>query len=160
MTTTNTAGDGRYWTVDRMVLVLVAVVTLFGALIADALGPGAAQHLDNPSWPPHAKFHDAQYIVMSMLLAGIAMVVLSRRAIGRFATIGISAAILSTPWLGMLGALLFPGTSMLDPEFDRPSAYVLGVHPQILLAGGILTVLAIVVLVAARRKRTTPVVTD
>lgn len=158
MTTTNDAAGGRYWTVDRMLLILVAVATLFGALIADALGPGAAQHLDNPSWPPHAKFHDAQYIVMSMLLAGIALVVLSQRAIDRFATVGIAAAILSTPWLGMLGALLFPGTSMLDPEFDEPSAYVVGVHPQILVAVGILLVLAIAVAVAARRKRTTVVV--
>ena len=156
--TTHTAAKSRYWTVDRMLLVLVAVVTLFGALIADALGPGAAQHIDNPNWPPHAKFHDAQYIVMSMLLAAIALVVLSQKAIDRLATIGISAAILSTPWLGMLGALLFPGTSMLDPEFDQPSAYVAGVHPQILIAVGTLLVLAIAVAMAAvRRKRTAAV---
>lgn len=160
MAATDTFARSRYWTVDRLLLVLVAVATLFGALVADALGPGAAQHIDNPNWPPHAKFHDAQYIVMSMLLAGVALVLLSQKAIDRFATIGISAAILSTPWLGMLGALLFPGTSMLDPEFDRPSAYVLGVHPQILIAAGMLVVLAIAVAVAARRRRTTGVVAD
>ncbi|MGW4632308.1 DUF6640 family protein [Nocardia sp. NPDC004415] len=28
----------------------------------------AEQHLRNDAWPPHAKFHDAQYIVMSILL--------------------------------------------------------------------------------------------
>jgi uncharacterized membrane protein YhaH (DUF805 family) len=155
MTATDISAQSRYWTVDRLLLVLVSVVTLVGALVADALGPGAAQHIDNPNWPPHAKFHDAQYIVMSMLLAGIALVVLSQKAVDRFATVGISAAMLSTPWMGMLGALLFPGTSMLDPEFDQPSAYVVGVHPQILIAAGILLVLAIAVTVAARRKRNT-----
>ncbi|MET0898466.1 MAG: DUF6640 family protein [Mycobacterium sp.] len=154
MTATEVSAQSRYWTVDRLLLVLVAVVTLVGALVADALGPGAAQHLDNPKWPPHAKFHDAQYIVMSMLLAAIVLVLLSQKALDRFVTVGLSAAILATPWLGMLGALLFPGTSMLDPEFDQPSAYVLGVHPQILIAAGILAVLVIAVAVAARRRRT------
>jgi hypothetical protein len=152
MTTLGTAPQVRYWTVDRLLVALVAVITLVGAFIADAVGPGAGQHIFNPNWPPHAKFHDAQYIVMSMLLAVIALMLLFRKSIDRYTTVGISAALLATPWLGMFGALLFPGTSMLDPEFDEPSAYVLGLHPQILIAGVILVMLLLAVVLARRRR--------
>jgi hypothetical protein len=140
----------RHWTVARILVAAVAVATLVGALIADALGPGAAQHISNPNWPPHAKVHDAQYIVMSMLLGVIALVLLFRRSSGDGRAVLVPAGILATPWLGMLGALLFPGTAMLDPEFDVPSAYVLGVHPQILVAAVLLTVLAVAALLALR----------
>lgn len=125
---------------SRILVAIVGVITLFGALIADFISAGAAQHLANPNWPPHAKFHDAQYIVMSMLLAVIALVLLWRKG-----SVLVPAAILATPWLGMFGALLFPGTSMLDPEFDEPSAYLLGLHPQIWIAGVLVAVLAIAV---------------
>ncbi|MEV6659414.1 hypothetical protein [Nocardia fluminea] len=41
----------------RALAVLVAVITAFGALLADFVIPaGAAQHLRNDAWPPHAKF--------------------------------------------------------------------------------------------------------
>lgn len=145
-----TAVDARHWTMARILVVVVAVATLFGALVADALGPGAVQHISNPNWPPHAKFHDAQYIVMSMLLGAIALVLLIRMKGNGARPVLVPAAIVATPWLGMLGALLFPGTSMLDPEFDVPSARVLGVHPQLLVAAALLTVLAVAVLLAAR----------
>jgi hypothetical protein len=134
--------------VARILVAVVAVLTLFGALIADALGPGAAQHLSNTNWPPHAKFHDAQYIVMSMLIGAIALMLLARRG-----AVLVSAAILSTPWFGMFGALAFPGTSMLDPDFDEPSAYVLGAHPQIWIATALLTVLLLAVILEIRYRR-------
>lgn len=146
----STSAKARHWTVARILVTVVAVATIFGALIADALGPGAAQHISNPNWPPHAKFHDAQYIVMSMLLGVIALVLLVRKSSNGKAAVLISALMLSTPWLGMFGALLFAGTSMLDPEFDVPSAYVLGVHPQILIAAVLLTVLSVAVVLTVR----------
>jgi hypothetical protein len=42
-----------------------------GPLVADfAYRPTARQHIHNPNWPPHAKFHNAQYIAMSPLISG------------------------------------------------------------------------------------------
>ncbi|GAA3170660.1 hypothetical protein [Nonomuraea salmonea] len=35
-------------------------------------------------------------------------------AVAAITTVG---AVLATPWLGMVGALLFPGTATYDPEF-------------------------------------------
>jgi hypothetical protein len=148
------AVSARHWTGARILVALVAAFTIVGALIADAIGPMAAQHLSNPNWSPHAKFHDAQYIVMSMLLGLIALVLVSQKRGDTHRALVVSSAILATPWLGMFGALLFPGTSMRDPEFDVPSAYVLGTHPQILTAAAALTVLLIAVALAMRRHPT------
>ncbi|WP_433734757.1 hypothetical protein ACQP0C_36620 [Nocardia sp. CA-129566] len=36
-------------------------------------------YLRNPAWPPHAKFHDAQYIGMGVLIGAIGLVVLWQR---------------------------------------------------------------------------------
>ena len=144
--------SARHWTVDRILVAVIALITLVGAFIADFVSSGAAQHILNPNWPPHAKFHDAQYVVMSMLLAVIALILLSRRRFDGYGDLLASAAILATPWLGMFGALMFPGTSMLDPEFDVPSAYVLGLHPQVLIAGVQLAVLLFAVALATRRR--------
>jgi hypothetical protein len=104
-------------------------VTMFGALLADVVVPDlAAQHAFNDAWPPHAKFHDAQYVVMSILLGAIGLALVARNQLLW------AAAMLSTPWLGMLGALLFPGTATYDPEFADDTVFILGLHGQVFLA--------------------------
>ena len=48
---------------------LVAFVALCnsGGLVADAMVPSTArQHLWNPAWPPHAKFHNGQTMLMGV----------------------------------------------------------------------------------------------
>jgi hypothetical protein len=142
--------SARHWRASRILVAVAAVITLVGAFVADVVAPTAAQHIFNANWPPHAIFHDAQYIVMSMLLGAFALVVLSLKRGDTHAAVVISAAVLSTPWLGMFGALLFPGTAMIDPEFDKPSAYLLGMHPQVPIAGVTLLLLLIGVLLAVR----------
>ncbi|MFE6919525.1 DUF6640 family protein [Nocardia sp. NPDC057663] len=133
----------------RLLTVLVAVVTVFGALLADFVIPaGADQHLRNDAWPPHAKFHDAQYIVMSILLGALALLLLLRRDGTTPSRIRTSCAILATPWLGLLAAFLFPGTAIQDPGFDNPSP--LGLHPQVLLAAILLVILATAASLVAR----------
>jgi len=49
----------------RRVTVFVAAVTAAGGLCADWFIPlGARQHLKNPTWKPHADFHNAQGILI------------------------------------------------------------------------------------------------
>ncbi|MEV4159674.1 DUF6640 family protein [Nonomuraea dietziae] len=80
-----------------------------GAVLADLVIPDlAAQHAFNEAWPPHAKFHDAQYMVMTVLLGLIGLVLVTRRDGNVHSRLLCAAAILATPWVGMLGALLFP----------------------------------------------------
>jgi hypothetical protein len=116
----------------RSLLAAVAAVTAVGAVLADLVIPDlAAQHAFNPAWPPHAKFHDAQYMVMTVLLGVLGLVLALRRDRGPLLC---AAAVLATPWLGMLGALLFPGTATHDPEFADRTVFVLGLHGQVFLA--------------------------
>ncbi|MEU8899619.1 DUF6640 family protein [Nocardia sp. NPDC048505] len=134
--------------VARLLTALVAVVTAAGALLADFVVPAtAAQHMHNDAWAPHAKFHDAQYIVMSILLGLLALAVLRWRGGARDA-VWTACAILTTPWLGLLSALLFPGTAIEDPEFDNPA--VLGLHPQVFLSAVLLALLLTAALLVAR----------
>ncbi|NRQ38933.1 hypothetical protein HII36_45010 [Nonomuraea sp. NN258] len=116
----------------RILIIAVAAITTVGAVLADLVVPDlAAQHAFNPAWPPHAKFHDAQYMVMTVLL-GLAGLTLALRP-GRN-TLLAAAAVLAIPWLGMIGALLFPGTATYDPEFAGRTVFVLGLHGQVFMA--------------------------
>lgn len=126
----------------RTVIAVVGAITMVSAVLADLVIPDlAAQHAFNPGWPPHAKFHDAQYMVMTVLL-GIAGLTLALRP-GRDprGRLLCAAAILATPWLGMAGALLFPGTATYDPEFAERTLFILGLHGQVFLAVVLLAVL-------------------
>jgi hypothetical protein len=117
----------------RALVGVVGAVTAGGALAADALVPETArQHLRNPRWPGHAKFHDAQYIVMSMLLGGLTLRLVTTRRGDPHRNLLAAAAISSTPWLGMYGAAAFPGTELVDDEFDTPK--VLGLDPNLFAA--------------------------
>ncbi|MEU1982264.1 DUF6640 family protein [Nocardia sp. NPDC019395] len=139
--------------VPRVIAVAVALITIFGALLADFVIPASAvQHLRNDAWPPHAKFHDAQYIVMSILLGALALVLLIRREGGTRTRIWTACAILATPWLGLFGAMLFPGIAIQDPGFDNES--IIGLHPQMLLAAVLLALLLVAALFSARPEHT------
>jgi hypothetical protein len=130
----------------RIVVGTVAVITAVGALLADVVVPDlAAQHAFNDAWPPHAKFHDAQYVVMSILLGALGLALVARNQLLW------AAALLSTPWLGMLGALLFPGTATYDPEFADETVFILGLHGQVFLALVLLVALGAAVVGSSRR---------
>ena len=48
----------------RVILTVIAVGTIVSPYIAD----WNATHIYNPLWPPHAKFHNAQTMILSTLL--------------------------------------------------------------------------------------------
>jgi hypothetical protein len=55
--------------IARWLVVFVAFITGLGGLFADYIIPAsAAQHFKNPRWPPHAKFHNAQGILLGVVL--------------------------------------------------------------------------------------------
>jgi len=126
----------------RIFLTIDAVGLLFGSVIAD----WNETHIYNPRWPPHAKFHNAQTMSMSVVL-GLATlyftwrrpITLAPSAAGTTATsktaemtapearaalerdsLRTAAFTGSLYWAAGLAAILFPGTMGLDPEFGGP----------------------------------------
>lgn len=125
-----------------------------GPLLADFVyRPTAAQHIHNPNWPPHAKFHDAQYIAMTPLVSAVGLRILFQRDGDAHAHLRQAAALASVAWLGMWGALLFPGTAATDPEFEPTEQKVAGLHPQLFMSLVALGGLSGTVLVEAARAR-------
>ncbi len=117
----------------RWMIVFVAAVTAAGGLCADWLIPfGARQHLKNPAWKPHAKFHNAQAILMGFGQGVLAIGVLFVAPLS-LATILLAALIASLYWDALMFAPFLPGTAWVDPEFAEATPRPLGLHPQQLI---------------------------
>jgi hypothetical protein len=140
-------------TASRAMVGLVAAGTAAGALVVDALVPETArQHMRNPRWPAHAKFHNAQYIVMSALLGGLGLRLLSSPNGDPDHNRVLATAIVSVPHVGMFGAAAFPGTALSDEEFsDSPANTVRGVEVNLLSASICLAVLGASLALGRRR---------
>ncbi|NUR85004.1 MAG: hypothetical protein HOY71_13050 [Nonomuraea sp.] len=146
----------RHWSPARVLVALMAVETAVGAFLFDVvIHDTAHEHLFNPAWPPHAKFHDAQYIVMSLLLGVLGVVLLARRRGDTRFSLLLAAGVVAVPWASMLPALLFPGTATYDPEFLGETQFVFGLHGQLFMALVTLAVLgvAVVAVVLGSRRR-------
>jgi hypothetical protein len=132
----------------RWIIAFVAAVTAAGGLCADWFIPyGARQHLKNPAWKPHAKFHNAQGILMGagQGLLAIGLLVITPHSL---ATTILAALIASLYWVALMFARLFPDTAWVDPEFAEATPHPLGLAPQQLIGWILLGLLALAVLVA------------
>ena len=119
--------------VAKWLIALVAVWN-FGGLVVDALIPVTAdQHLRNPRWPPHARFHNCQTMVMGIFLGLIALWILFAMPL-TFPRICLAAAVSGTYFVSMLLAPAFPGTAWHDPEFTQLDPMLLGLPAQKLVA--------------------------
>ncbi len=125
---------------------IVAFVALygFGGVLADFVVPFTARmHMKNPHWPPHAKFHNGQSMLMGVFTGTLSLFCLfAVHPLTRpwfFA--GATAA--AVYWVGLAFAQLFPGTAWHDPEFAAEVSRPLGLDPQQLL-GYILCLLLLV----------------
>ncbi|KAH6848062.1 hypothetical protein B0I37DRAFT_376544 [Chaetomium sp. MPI-CAGE-AT-0009] len=114
----------------KLFLTIDAIGLLLGAPIADY----NHTHIFNPRWPPHAKFHGAQTISLSVLL-GLATLYYTWRPSLKAASTppavakqrkqdGLNMAVLTGTiyWLAGLASILYPGTDGIDPEFG-PSGF-------------------------------------
>ena len=130
------------------IVIFVSVVTAGGGLAADYFIPfGAKQHLKNPLWKPHAKFHNAQGILMGFL-QGVLAIGLLFAAPPSTATILLAALIASLYWDALMVSPIFPGTAWVDPEFDAETPRPLGMHPQQLIGYVLLALLIAAVAIA------------
>lgn len=130
-------------------MVAFVSVSLYLAVIVDAFIPHTArQHLKNPAWPPHAKFHNAQAMLMGALLGTLALVLLFTASPLTFPILASAAAVAATYYLAMECATIFPGTAWYDPEFKDSFKRPLGMHPQQILGFVMLAISAGAVVLA------------
>lgn len=123
---------------------LVAIVTIAGGLLADLVVPKTSkQHMLNPKWPPHAKFHNGQTIFLGVLLGGLSLYLLFRGEGDRRLAFVLATVAASYYWISMILAGWLPQTAWADPEFEGKSRGARSVHPQQLLAYAMLLLLAV-----------------
>jgi hypothetical protein len=120
--------------IAKWIIALVAVFN-FGGLVADALVPATAkQHLWNPRWPPHAKFHNGQSMLMGILGGTISLAILFGSRLLTVPLFLIAAVTSGNYFIAMVLAPLFPGTAWTDPEFEAETGRPLGLAPQQLVS--------------------------
>jgi hypothetical protein len=131
---------------------LVAIVALYcyGGLLADAVIPSTARmHQKNPRWPPHAKFHNGQTMLMGIFMGTLSLILLFAVRPLTMPWFLAATAVASIYWLGLIFAPLFPGTAWLDPEFETEVGHPLGLNPQQFVSYVLCLVLAIALALAA-----------
>ena len=120
--------------IAKYIVAFVAIFN-FGGLVADAIVPsGAKQHLFNPRWPPHAKFHNGQTMLMGIISGALSLAILFAPRPLTFPSFLIAAAIAANYFVAMACAPAFPGTAWSDPEFSVNLPRPLGFAPQQLVS--------------------------
>ncbi len=129
--------------IAKWIVAFVAVYG-FGGVLADFVVPFTARmHMKNPHWPPHAKFHNGQTMLMGVFAGTLSLFCLFAVHPLTRPWFFAGAAAASLYWVGLAFAQLFPGTAWIDPEFAAEVSHPLGLDPQQFL-GYILCLLLLV----------------
>ena len=113
----------------RLLVSFVAVVTMVSPYIAD----WNATHIHNPTWPPHAKFHNAQTMLLGLALGACALATVWRRSSDPRLHLRFAALFGALYWITQLGSITFPGTAYTDPGSGR--GLLFGLVPGQVFAG-------------------------
>ncbi|WP_439379664.1 DUF6640 family protein [Amycolatopsis lexingtonensis] len=105
-----TMADRGKLPLGKVLISLSAAGTLVGSYVAD----WNETHIHNPTWPPHAKFHNAQTMSMGAALSLTALYQLWKPRRSR-ESLDSAAVIASLYGLTQLSAVLYPGTASADP---------------------------------------------
>lgn len=101
-------------------------------------------HIHNETWSPHAKFHVAHTMLLGTILGLLALRYLWRRTGDPVDNLRSGALIAASYWVAQAGAVLVPGTAMVDPEFADRIPTIAGIRPgQAFLDLVLLTLIAI-----------------
>lgn len=123
MSVNNMVHSAKFTTV-RVIVTIIAVGTVVSPYLAD----WNATHIYNPLWPPHAKFHNAQTMVMGTLLGVGAMFYAWRPDADRRAHLTTALLFAGLYWISQPFAFLFPGVAWTDPEL-LPAGHTLREFP-------------------------------
>jgi hypothetical protein len=115
--------------VSRILFCFVSIYLVVGAHIADY----SRSHLLDPRWPPHAKFHDGQTLMFSIFLAALTIFFAVRKTQDKRTALIATTSFAALYWVTQAMAIVYPGTAFMDPEFNTPSAYLLGLPAQVVI---------------------------
>ena len=100
----------------RVILTVIALGTIVSPYLAD----WNATHIYNPLWPPHAKFHNAQTMVLGVLL-GLAALLFTWRRGGELRSNLLAGWLFAGfYWISQPFAFGFPGVAWTDPNLLPP----------------------------------------
>lgn len=103
------------WMTGRLLISLVAVFTAVAPYLAD----WNVTHIYNPAWLPHAKFHNAQTMVLGTILGFLTLYCLwFRKGITKKQKLNEATVLVSVYWLAQLPATFFPGAALTDPGIN------------------------------------------
>jgi uncharacterized protein DUF6640 len=130
--------------IAKSLVSLVGIATALGGALADLVIPATAkQHMRNPHWPPHAKFHNGQTISLGAFLGLLALWLLWYPGGDQRVQFHLGVIVAALYWLSLLGASLLPGTRWVDPEFAKETRAILVMPPQLFLLCVFLAVLIV-----------------
>ena len=99
-------------TPGRMIISFIGVFTLVSPYLAD----WNATHIYNPTWPPHAKFHNAQTMVLGAFLGFLTLYNLwMRKGIGQKQVLKETTVLAALYWLAQYLLYCFQATKLIDP---------------------------------------------
>lgn len=109
--------------------ILVSFIALFTA-VSPYLADWNITHIYNPTWPPHAKFHNAQTMAFGALLGLLSLYCMwIRKGVDDLQKLNEAALVASLYWIAQLPAMLFPGTALADPGgYQGKMPVVLGIQ--------------------------------
>jgi hypothetical protein len=129
----------------RILVSLVALATVVGPYAAD----WNATHIHNPTWPPHAKFHNAQTMLLGLALGACSLFFAWRRAGDARPRFRVATLFAALYWITQLGSIAFPGTAFVDPE-RAGTGLLLGVPAQVVISVVSLTLLGVALAIEGR----------
>lgn len=97
--------------IGKVLISLVAVETVAGPYRFD----WNETHIYNPTWPPHAKFHNAQTMSMGAALGTISLWQLWKNSDDRHEALDAAAISAALYWVTNISALFYPGSKPVDP---------------------------------------------
>ncbi len=102
---------GHRLSTGKLLISLVAAETMVGPYLFD----WNDTHIYNPSWPPHAKFHNAQTMSMGATLGLTSLWQLWKGRGDARAALDTAAITAALYWVTNISALFYPGSKAVDP---------------------------------------------
>jgi len=129
---------------------LLSFVLVVGAVVSTAVDWNTT-HLFNPAWHPHARFHDALFLLILDAMSLVALWVLWRRSKEPQIGLKVAALLSAAVWTPFFYIeALIPGTSLLAAE-DVPVLRVAGrSFPPNLIVAAVLFLLTVIAYWLAR----------